>query len=107
MRCFPPSDMPRTALLLVACGSLLAGPAVRGHDRGSIAASAAIASCAVPRVGPAPPDSPPLDSTTPAERLVAAPLTISLAGLELIKRFEGFSPSPHWDRTQWSIGYGA
>ena len=33
-------------------------------------------------------------------------LSISQEGLDLIKRFEGFSPMPIADGTQWSIGYG-
>ncbi len=32
---------------------------------------------------------------------------ISAAGLQLIKELEGFVAEPHWDHSQWSIGYGA
>ncbi|MCI8526530.1 MAG: glycoside hydrolase family protein [Oscillospiraceae bacterium] len=34
------------------------------------------------------------------------PLKTSEAGIEMIKRFEGFSPRPMVDGSQWSIGYG-
>jgi len=33
-------------------------------------------------------------------------MTISDAGLAMIKRFEGFSPWAHWDNKQYSVGYG-
>ena len=34
-------------------------------------------------------------------------LTISDAGVDFIKSFEGFSAKPQWDYGQWSIGYGS
>lgn len=45
---------------------------------------------------------------SPAPRLPTAPVTVvSEAGLQMIREFEGFTASPRWDRTQWSIGYGS
>lgn len=33
-------------------------------------------------------------------------MKVSEAGLDMIKHFEGFSPYPYQDGTQWTIGYG-
>lgn len=33
-------------------------------------------------------------------------MSISQAGLDMIKQFEGFSPTPYRDATGWSIGFG-
>lgn len=35
------------------------------------------------------------------------PMQISFFGLELIKSFEGFDVYPHWDYSQWTVGYGS
>lgn len=36
----------------------------------------------------------------------AGSMEVSEAGLDMIKHFEGFSPYPYQDGTQWTIGYG-
>ena len=41
-----------------------------------------------------------------AEQIGESILEFSDAGVEVIKRFEGFSPVPYRDAQGWSIGYG-
>ncbi len=36
----------------------------------------------------------------------ASNLVISDAGVEMIKKWEGFSAKPYWDYRQWTVGYG-
>ena len=36
----------------------------------------------------------------------ASNLVISDAGIEMIKKWEGFSAKPYWDYRQWTVGYG-
>lgn len=41
-----------------------------------------------------------------AEKIGTSIMEFSAAGYDVIKRFEGFSPSPYRDAQGWSIGYG-
>ncbi len=45
----------------------------------------------------------PLGATTAK---AASNLAISDAGVEMIKKWEGFSAKPYWDYRQWTVGYG-
>lgn len=47
------------------------------------------------------------ENTAPAETDISYTHSISDAGLELIKSFEGFSAYPVWDYQQYSYGYGS
>ena len=45
----------------------------------------------------------PLGATTAK---AASNMVISDAGVEMIKKWEGFSAKPYWDYRQWTVGYG-
>lgn len=42
----------------------------------------------------------------PAGAMAVETFTVSEAGVEFIKRFEGFRPEPYEDRGKWYVGYG-
>lgn len=39
-------------------------------------------------------------------RIRAEELTASVEFVEILKKIEGFSQYPYWDRSQWTVGYG-
>ncbi len=45
-------------------------------------------------------------ATAPVPANAVTEMTMSQAGIDMVKEFEGYNPEPHWDVSQYSVGWG-